>query len=182
MNFQQSLKHGQIGEGIIAGWLKERGQNVLPVYEKQIDTGKGPQFFMPTGSIVAPDMFVFPSMHWVEAKHKTVFTWHRLTRRWVTGIDLRHYLEYQEVAKASKRPVWLMFLHTSGTPDARDLAQGCPSECPTGLYAGELLFLSRRENHRSDKWGRSGMVYWAEQTLVRVSTVEELPQPVRASA
>ena len=34
---------------------------------------------------------------------RTAFSWHRLSGRWVTGIDLRHYEHYQEIKMASKR-------------------------------------------------------------------------------
>lgn len=174
MTFAEALKRGQLGEGVIANWIKVRGNSVLPVYEKQIDTGKGPQFFTPDGAFVAPDMFVMPSMHWVEAKNKSVFTWHRITRRWVTGIDLHHYAEYQRVAEISRRPVWLLFLHTSNVPDRRDLDMGCPTECPVGLFGASLKFLIRNENHRHHNHGRYGMVYWAHGTLSLMATVDEL--------
>ena len=53
-SFQENLHVGQIGESLIAAWLKSRGNSVLPVYEVEIDTGKGPRVFSPSGQIVAP--------------------------------------------------------------------------------------------------------------------------------
>ncbi len=105
---------------------------------------------------------------WVEAKHKTAFSWHRLTERWVTGIDLRHYEHYLRVAMKTPWPVWLLFLHEGGQ------AKDSPAESPAGLFGNELLFLSAHENHRSDKWGRSGMVYWAEASLKKLAGLELL--------
>ena len=113
MPFNESLAFGKIGESDIARWLRSRGTSVLPVYEKEIDEGKGPQFFAPNGEYVAPDMFCLPQCEWIEAKHKKVFTWHRISGTWQTGIDLRHWEEYKRVQEISKRRVWLFFLHRS---------------------------------------------------------------------
>lgn len=176
MPFAEQLAHGQLGESIIARWCKARGNSVLPVYEKEIDTGKGPRFFTPVGQFAAPDMFVMPSMHWIEAKHKTVCSWYRTGGYWCTGIDLNHYADYQQTQEISRRPVWLMFLHRSWQPNQRDIDHGCPPRCPVGLYGGSLAFLIRHESHRHRNWGRHGMVYWAIDTLTRLATLDEIEQ------
>lgn len=186
--FEESLAYGQIGESRIAKWLmwKCEGCSILPVYEKEIDTGKGPRIFRLDGDIVAPDMLAFSPQFrdpviWIEAKHKTVFTWHRITERWTTGIDLKHYEHYQEVAKQSEWPVWLLFLHVCGTPDRKDLEREdgvCPSACPVGLFGGHLSELAEKENHRHASWGPSGMVYWAHETLIRLASLDEVEQAV----
>src|SRR5690554_3978032 len=115
--FSKQLEIGQLGESVIARWCMSRGNSVIPVYEKEIITGKGPRFFSPQGQFVAPDMFILPSMTFIEAKHKTVFSWHRITGRWCTGIDLNHYEDYQKVQAITGRPVWLLFLHRCSIPD-----------------------------------------------------------------
>jgi len=181
VNFQQSLARGKVGESAIARWFMARGHSVLPVYEIEKSHGKGPQLFRLGESFVAPDMLVFTSKGqiFVEAKHKTVFSWNRTRQIWVTGIDLRHYEDYLKVADSTSLPVWLMFLHTCSKPNPRDLEYGCPSVCPTGLYGGDLDYLRQNENHRSEPLdpmrpgfkghGTSGMVYWAEKSLKRFS-------------
>lgn len=174
MSFAEKLAIGQAGESAIAKWCQSRGSSVLPVYEKEIDTGKGPRFFTPAGRFAAPDMFLMPAMLWLEAKHKSVFSWHRISARWCTGIDLNHYEDYKRVEEISSRPVWLFFLHRSSTPDRRDLDAGCPHQCPTGLYGASMAFLSRHENHRSLNWGRHGMVYWAHDNLKLLASLEDL--------
>jgi hypothetical protein len=174
MTFEENLCWGGIGESQIAKWLRSRGHSVLPIYEKEIDNGKGPRFFTPGGQIVAPDLFVMPRMEWIEAKHKSVFTWHRKTQRWVTGIDLNHYEEYKRARTESGCKVFLMFLHRLSTPDARDLRHGCPAVCPTGLFAGDLDRLQNEENHRHDNWGRHGMVYWAVGRLKKMAEIEDM--------
>ena len=175
-HFDKQLATGQLGESDIALWCKSRGNCVMPVYEKEIDTGKGPRFFTPEGQLVAPDMFIMPPMIWIEAKHKTHFTWHRKTSRWVTGVDLKHYQDYREVQRISGRPVWLLFLHRESLPWHKDQDAGCPPRCPVGLFGNDIEKLAANENHRHDNWGRSGMVYWAERTLKRLATLDEIQQ------
>ena len=174
--FERNLSMGHMGESLIARWLQSRGHAVFPAYQIEYDTGKGPQLFSADGNCVLPDLLVFRngSILWFEAKHKTCFTWHWTTERWTTGIDLRHYKEYLKVAQKTQLPVWLLFFHPNAVPAQRDVDHGCPSQCPTGLFGGDLKDLERCESHRSYKWGPSGMVYWAESSLRLIASVEEL--------
>lgn len=171
MNFQTYLATGQVGESRIARWFQHRGFSVLPVYEKELHTGKGPRLFTPHGQRIALDMFVFSGSGrqaaWIEAKHKSVFSWHRKTGQWVTGIDLRHYQDYLRIADETPWPVFLLFLHAQDRMDRRDE----PWPCPTGLFGGPLQDLRRREHHRDMRWGASGMVYWAHGTLHQYATL-----------
>ena len=171
-NFDRALAFGQLGESYISKWLQSRGHAVFPAYQMEQDTGfKGPQLFTAEGDLVLPDLLAFRGgkAQWFEAKRKSCFTWHRITGRWVTGIDLRHYREYQHVKERTALPVWLMFYHPSARPSEGDLARGCPETCPAGLFGNEIGVLVGCENHRSDKHGRSGMVYWAHTSLRQVA-------------
>jgi hypothetical protein len=185
--FEAQLTQGQLGETIIANWLKSRGSWLLPAYEKEIDTGKGPRLFGAGKQLVTPDFFAFPSLQFIEAKHKTVFSWHHKTKTWCTGIDLHHYEDYQEVQRNTARPVWLLFLHRRSVPDTADLngrddcpecglAGGscCPPECPTGLFGRPLSFLVDNEHHRDRRWGRHGMIYWAHEVLKELAPMSEM--------
>ena len=191
-SFADHLATGRVTEGVIANWVRSRGNSVLPVYEKEIDEGKGPQFFSPDEELVAPDMLVFPaapsggsanartgSIIWLEAKHKTVFTWHRISQRWTTGIDFHHFESYLRVQELSARPVWLLFYHSSATPNPRDVPPnehggGCPDECPTGLFGRSLSELAENINHKSDRHGRHGMIYWHVDKLIKLATLDEV--------
>jgi len=168
--FDRQYKYGLAGETVIARWLRSRGGLVMPVYEKIVDTGKGPRLFVPGGELVAPDLLTCNNGRatWVEAKHKTAFTWHRITSRWVTGIDLHHYTDYLEVAHESKWPVWLLFLQDGG--EAKD----SPTQSPSGLFGNDLIVLQGCENHRHNKGGKHGMVYWAIDSLMRLATLDEI--------
>lgn len=171
MSFQAKLKIGQAGESAISRWFQGRGFAVMPVYEKLIDTGKGPQLFLPNDRrLVAPDMFVFGDgkAWWIEAKHKTAFTWHRKSQRWVTGIDLRHYEDYLIVDSCTPWPVWLLFLQRGGQ------AKDSPAESPSGLYGNRLDYLRQHESHRHDNWGPSGMVYWSIDRLKLMAPLSDV--------
>ena len=176
--FERNLATGQLGESTISKWLQERGHAVFPAYQIEYSTGKGPQLFAKYGDLVLPDLLAFRDgkIQWFEAKHKSCFTWHRNSEKWVTGIDLRHYGEYQEVAARTSLPVWLLFLHQNPKPSESDLGYGCPSACPTGLFGNEINTLAACENHRSDRYGPSGMVYWAYESLRLFADTGEVTQ------
>lgn len=165
--FEQSLAFGQDGEKTVSSWLQSRGHMVFPAYEKEGGDFKGPQLFSASGDLVLPDLLAFKSgtAIWFEVKRKTCFTWHRISSRWVTGIDLHHYRQYQQVAAKTEFPVWLVFYHPQSHPDARDMKHGCPATCPTGLFGNDITTLTTCENHRHENWGRHGMVYWGHQSL-----------------
>lgn len=143
---------------------------MLPVYEIIKSQGKGPQLYMPNTELIAPDLFVFRGTNawWMEAKHKTAFTWHRNTGRWVTGIDMRHYTDYCKVNDLTPWDVWLVFLHEGGQ------AKDSPANSPAGLFGNTLKFLREHENHRSGNWGKGGMVYWALASLQKMAELEEV--------
>jgi hypothetical protein len=167
----KEYRQGAAGETAIARWIRSRGAYVLPVYEKIIEEGKGPQLFGPAGSLIAPDLMVIKStgFYWVEAKHKSGFSWNRQRGIFVTGIDLKHYENYLKVAEVLNRPVWLLFLQ-AGMP-----TKDCPyTETPKGLYGEEISKLRQKESHRSDKYGPSGMVYWDIKSLRFIAEYEDV--------
>ena len=103
---------------------------------------------------------------WVEAKTKSGFTWYRKTQEWLTGIDLRHFNDYVEVAKETKAPVWLMFLQEGKA--TKDQPEGLVN--PAGLYGQWITSLIVRCHHK-----HGGMIYWAEGSLVRMCDLEFVP-------
>lgn len=179
--FQSSLAFGQMAETVIAKWLLAQGRIVVPIYDIEKDTGKGPRVFGAKFEAAAPDLLVFRgdgSFMWCEAKHKTVFTWYRRDPQWETGIDLNHWEHYQNVATATGVPVYVFFLHRCSTPSASDLQHGCEPVCPTGLFGNTLDNLAKSISHKSPRHskpgghGRHGMVYWAEKSLRLVASLE----------
>lgn len=173
--FQKNLAFGQIAESEIAMYLRSRGNQILPVYDIEYETGKCPRLFGAT-LLVAPDLLVFKAskIYWAECKRKSVFSWYRKKSRWTTGIDLRHWNDYIAVSETTALPVWLLFLHCSDRPDIRDLQAGCPQKCPTGLFGRELKSLRSCVSHQSERWGTSGMIYWAYEDLKFIASVSEV--------
>ncbi len=168
-NFDTQFAVGKVGESEIANWLKARGNHILPIYEIEQGQGKGPQLYTSDGGeLIAPDMLCFGNGKtvWIEAKHKNAFSWHRLTKRWTTGIDLHHYEQYIRVSNLVEWPVWLLFLQKPGV--AKDTPKDEIPPLP-GLYGGDLTKLICNENHRHDNWGKSGMVYWEVDTLTKLA-------------
>jgi len=179
--FQKQLAFGQQAETAIAKWVMRRGSLVLPIYDIEYDTGKGPRLFDRDGEYIAPDLLVInkhKQVLWIEAKHKTVFTWHRISKPpcWTTGIDRNHYQGYLRIQNRIDWPVWLLFLHRSSQPDARDLTHGCPESCPVGLFGDTLERLAKCVNHESPKWGRYGMVYWSAASLKELGPLSEFEE------
>jgi len=174
IDFSEKLAFGMIGESMISKWLNKKGWCVLPAYQLEVNQNKGPSLFTEKGNYITPDMFAFAPNNknalWIEAKHKTVFSWHRISQKWVTGIDIRHYLDYIEVNKMSPWPVWLLFLHTKN----RIAKRAEPWPCPTGLFGGLLDNLPNRESHRSNRHGKSGMVYWRHESLIKIANIEDV--------
>jgi len=177
--FNHKLNEGFIGEGLISKWLqKSRNYNVLPAYEKDICSGKGPRLFTGEGDFISPDMLVFKSgdIRWVEAKTKSLFSWHRISEEWVTGIDIRHFHHYLRVKSISEFPLYIMFLHTKSRGDKRLE----PYPCPTGLFCNEIDYLRSNFNHKSEPysngngWGKTGMVYWNTKQLKLIAPLVEV--------
>lgn len=183
-NFNDAYAFGSVAEGQIAQWLVHAQHwQILPAYEIEIPSGKGPRLLTNHHKLIVPDILAMKYqgrqflIKWYEAKHKTRFTWHRISQNWQTGIDLRHYLHYIQVQKETKRDVYVCFLHECATPSESDLKYSCPSQCPVGLYGQTLDHLITHEHHR-DKYTTAGrdypMVYWNEHDLERLATLEEV--------
>lgn len=195
VNWQQ----GFAGESTIALWLRSRGYTVIPAYEKQSDDWKGPRVFLPTGELVAPDMFAMITRNgttyamWVEAKTKGHFSWHYTTAQWQTGVDVRYFEQYQQLQRIHTLPVWMLFLHLNTSPRPGDIEKGCPAECPAGLFGQRLdvLLNNGQAGGARGFYDRRGkyhpMVYWNVSNLfryaspVQLARLEERGQPQSAS-
>jgi len=173
MSFDEALKVGRLAESAIAKWFMRRGYNVFPAYEVENGNYKGPRIFGANGELISPDLFVFKpeAVFWVEAKSKAAFTWYRIGQNYQDGIDKKCWLDYLKLAQAMYWPVWLLFLHGPGQV-AKDNPEGMVP--PTGLFGQDISELKNRVDHESDKWGRTGMVYWNVDSLIRVATWNEV--------
>jgi len=180
-DFAATLQRGLLGESLISRWLIRRGCVVVPAYSVEVGTGKGPRVFAPQGPLVAPDLAVFKAgrVSWIEAKHKTAFSWRRSHPgpRWETGIDLPHWLDYGRVAGATHTPLWLLFLHRDASPcscDSRHVDGGARS--PVGLFGISVGLASRRAriDKRPQPHARRGMAYWGVDDLTLLADIAEV--------
>lgn len=172
--FQQALLFGQLGESYIANFMRNRGFHVLPVYEKQVGNYKGPRIFMSYISLkkqlIAPDMLIIRDGKgvWLEAKHKSHFTWYGKGQCWTTGINKHCFDDYLLLQQMTQMDVWLFFLHSDNQTWTQDVRKwNAPPICPTGLFAGRLAVLARQIDHIGD-FGTSGMVYWRDDQLTKL--------------
>lgn len=175
--FQKNLAFGQMAETLIAKWLLSRGNAVLPIYDVEYNTGKGPRLFGPDFQAAAPDLYVWGTRGamWCEAKHKSVFTWFRVKQKWQTGIDIHHWKAYQTVAQRTGSPVWLLFLHRKSTPDKIDAAHpSCPAQCPVGLFGQEMEHLLKNVDHCDKRGSKYGMVYWNHESLTLLERLDKI--------
>ena len=172
---QEAFLWGRISENKIARFLCARGWAIQPVYEKETEErDKGPRVYMADGfERIAPDLLAFNASRarWVEAKAKTRCTWHKISRSWQTGIDVACYEDYQALAVGSPFSLWILFLHEHSIPRVQDLKDGCPPECPTGLFGANILNLPY--HHMHPNWGRRGMVYWKIDDLKPIATLDD---------
>src|SRR2546421_7532615 len=174
-NFNDCYAYGRIGEGSIAKWARKVFFfKQKTAYEIEIPSGKGPRLLLDGYELIAPDFYAIRIdgttvlCKWIEAKHKTRFTWHFMSGNWQTGIDRRHYEDYLQVQEVTQTIVYIMFLHRSNIPSEKDLAKGSPCTCPTGLYCRSIDYLKMHEHHK-DSYEKDGreypMVYWNERPL-----------------
>lgn len=180
-DFGASFEEGKIGESMIARWLIKQGRHVLPVYEKQIGEYKGPTLYSFGGALIAPDMLVFGSdVYFAEAKNKSAFCWYRKGKSWTTGIDLKHYMHYQQVQAITGRTVFIFFLHKPGS-FAKDTPLELRDKVPCGLYGNTISHLMQNEDHRHElpmPGQRHGMVYWDERKLDKLATWERFLEDI----
>jgi hypothetical protein len=174
--FEQSLWVGENGEKLIAGFWLSRASSVMRVDPNSL------RLRTPDGLLTQPDMFIFPELLWIEAKRKNAWTWHRNSRCWTDGIDFHHYQDYCRVQECTWRPVIVMFLHLSATPDQRDLDAGCEPQCPTGLFG---IKVDRPPHHDSCKeepnGSKSGMVYWESARVKQFATLDDLAELIETA-
>ena len=175
--FDKWREVGLAGESLIAKWLMVSGWQILPIYEKIIGDYKGPTLYTIGKRIIAPDLLCFNSkrgvIRWIEAKHKTAFSWYRKSRVWTTGIDSYLFDEYLEIRESIGLPLFLMFLHKGGH------AKDSPETSPAGLFGGEILELRNCVNHcygedMPNNYGRGGMTYWDKDSLIRYTSYENV--------
>lgn len=175
--FQQKLAEGQIGESLIARYLRSLGWMILPVYEKEIENGKGPRLFLPYGlpeqDLIAPDLqgMKYQKIRWFEAKTKNTASFYKKKWRWQTGIDKRHWQDYRRVQDITNCPVWLLFLQQDKVDNN---APPNVEPCPTGLFGCPVTQYWSDDGWYYRDGRRYDMVYWGIEELKRLATLADV--------
>lgn len=174
MDFETSLRIGDEGENIATRLYRSRGKCVQRIFPDP-RSSCGTRLLLSTGTLVAPDMLVFPDWLWIDVKLKTAWTWHRNSRAWQDGIDKRYRDHYLDVQHYTHFAVHLNFLHLSDIASESDIKAGSPPNCPTGLYACPV---DQMPDHVSSEEQPNGskaeMLYWSVSRLRRIATLEEI--------
>lgn len=105
-SFERKLKFGEEGEHEVAQYLIQRGVSILPLY--QFDKGEAPVIFSAKTQIISPDLICFKDdAFMVEVKTKNQWVMHR--GRVETGLDLKHYNHYKQIACITGKDVYVFF-------------------------------------------------------------------------
>ena len=152
--FREAKKSGRELEEAIARILVAAGWAVIPVTASS-DVGIGPRVMSKDGTIVAPDLICFRKgrCRMVETKNKSTFSLHRNTGTWLTGIDTKHFNDYDKVQTACGCKLCVVFL------------QRPEGDSPSGVY---FQWVDELKQHVHHSWDENGMTYWAEKDLSRM--------------
>ena len=86
MSFEDALEVGRIGEGLIAAWWQAQGWHVLPAYETEANSGKGPRLYMATQErLITPDMMCIKGARAVELDALRLEVLRSLARQAIEG-------------------------------------------------------------------------------------------------
>jgi hypothetical protein len=105
------FKMGHSWELKVAGFLKKRGNYVIPSYDYSgEENDKAPKLQGALSEYVIPDLDVSKDgeRRWVEVKSKTGAVLHRNSGDYVHGIPKRHYQSYLKVSKITGCEIWIV--------------------------------------------------------------------------
>jgi len=163
-SFAKSLKLGLANESIITKYLNSRNFIVIPAYQIEQSTGKGPRVFAPMDEqLITPDLLCIRNgkMRWTECKSKAEFVLYRKTGIFQTGFDIACFEQYQRVQEVTGIPVYIMFLNAPRYGISE----------PSGLYYQTLDKLVETIDHSctNEKTGSKsgGLHYWNEYDLIK---------------
>lgn len=129
------------------------------------DTG-APMLLAYGAEIIAPDMLTWGNGEplWLEVKDKDNCSWHRITSKWQTGFNERHFHAYLEVSRRTRTDVSVWFIQRG--IGREDDPRGLPQ--PRGVYTGRLSKIGSKGR------SRGGMMYWNLNDLTMQCSLEQL--------
>jgi len=156
MSFNRESAEWLFGDAAQKRWariLAERGNAALPVYgmDDVDERTKAPILFVTDGLLVVPDVLCLnpkSGSTWHEVKAKSTPGFYRKHNRWEHGADLALIEEYQEVARVTGVPVWLVVYEERSPVDPDRDSQLAPA----GIYLGVSLIDAARLGERRPTW------------------------------
>lgn len=158
--FEAMLQHGEHYEHLLAKLLERRGFRVLGEARFNWKTNGVRDSRTLRATHLYPDLLVERNgrARWIDAKFKTHADLYRRTQTLVTGIPMRHWLYYKEIALKTATPVAIAFLHQQENE----------------IRSAYLTDLERCISHQSDKMSRHGMIFFVYNQIPVVGRFEEL--------
>ena len=140
-----------------------RGYYILPTYDYSgLGDGKAPRLLKGKDGLVLPDLMGVKNgkISWFEIKLKSEATYYRKGGCLETGLNLRHWNDYQRVKAQIGAKIFIVFIHQKEdrvvTLDTDDFAAAFSHQ------------------YEDNKMGRGGMVFFDFAKLKFVMTASEL--------
>ena len=121
-SFEEKLKFGEEGEQIVASALIARGSAVSPLYQFTADCA--PFLLTRERKVILPDLTCWSDgeNYFVECKRKN--QWVEWGGVYETGLNQRHFADYERVKAVTGQRVYLFFLHEDARPEFNGLFYG----------------------------------------------------------
>lgn len=115
LSFQDQLAFGEEGEKSIAEMLINRGVSILPLYQFK-NHDQTPFLLTREEKLTMPDLTCWKNgdAYFVECKRKN--KWVHFNGQMETGLNLKHFKEYEKIKALTNLDVWLFFLHEHDHP------------------------------------------------------------------
>lgn len=163
-DFQKQLAIGQEYENAVANWLRrERDFFVYPACGgPKAGDFRGPAMVRGSSVLTLPDLLAAKNneMTWFEVKEKERADLHRNSGNIVTGLALRHWLDYCAIKKETGSRVFIIFVHQQENE----------------VRTAEIDNLKVLINHQysGGKMDNGGMIFFKFHRLHYLMTVTEL--------
>lgn len=163
--------------------LTERGSCALPTYafEDVTKETKAPVMLIPGGLLVTPDVLCMSGsgITWHEVKSKSCPSWNRNRTRWEHGFDHSLLREYQDVARRTGCPVWIVVYEISSPENPLADSKLVPSGLWLCMALSDVMRLGRHQHdwpggkaqpHRRGRRGEGGWL-WARVDMTELSAM-----------
>ncbi len=152
-SFRERLAFGEEGEHEIAEFLIQKGVSILPLY--QFESYHAPYILRHDNTIVSPDLICFKNdAFMIDVKTKN--QWVEYKGRVETGMNEKHYNQYNRLRNLTGKEVYIIFNHKK--------------EEPLGYYMVKLNNYTRYwDGYTKDgKYIQKAMVFYNKEILKKL--------------